>query len=110
MINPVLRSLDLHWHLPGIKALASIDVLLFIILNEADIVLTTIALYLGSREMNFILASLESPFLMAGAKALFCITIITLLLGFKCNNLFKYLNIGLTLVVLWNLVAVISWL
>jgi hypothetical protein len=109
MIHPVLKSfvpgsLSFDW-----RQFLTRGVLIFIILNEADIILTTIALYLGSSECNLLLASLKSPAMMAVGKAVLCLAIISALIAFKRQNLFKWLNIGMLLVIIWNTAAVISW-
>ncbi len=109
MIHPVLKSFvpryfSFDWH-----QLLTKGVLIFIILNEADIILTTIALYLGSSECNMLLASLKSPAMMAAGKAVLCLAIIAGLIALKRQYLFKWLNIGMLLVVAWNTLAVISW-
>jgi len=109
MINPVLKSLLPRTFSIDLRQALTKGVLIFIILNEADIILTTIALYLGSSECNMLLASLKSPAMMACGKAVLCLAIIAGLIAFRQQRLFKWLNIGMLLVVIWNTVAVISW-
>jgi len=89
--------------------LTSKNVLVFIILNEADIVLTTVALALGSSELNFIYSTFRSPALMACIKVLMVGVIILALQSMRRTNLFSWLNIGMLAVVGWNALAVLSW-
>jgi len=83
--------------------------LLFIILNVADIALSTLALSLGSHELNHIYSALGSPILVAAVKML-TVGIVILGLGlFHRSHLLNWLNIGMALIVSWNVVAVLSW-
>ena len=111
MLNPVLKSLVLRKqvYIPDLRQVLTRGVLIFIILNEVDIILTTLALYLGSTECNALLASLKSPGMMALGKALLCLVVVAGLIALKRQHLFKWLNFGMLGVVIWNIVAVISW-
>jgi hypothetical protein len=112
MYNPVLKSSSfslLRSYVPDLRQVLSRGVLTFIILNEADIILTTLALYLGSTECNVLLASLKSPAMMALGKAGLCLVVVLGLIAFKRQYLFKWINFGMLAVVIWNIVAVISW-
>jgi hypothetical protein len=108
MIYPVLKSFQRNLAFDWRQVLTR-GVLIFIILNEADIILTTVALYLGSTECNILLASLKSPAMMACGKAVLCLAVIAALIAFKRQYLFKWVNAGMMLVVFWNTAAVVSW-
>jgi hypothetical protein len=111
MFNPVLKSSSsiLRSYVPELRQVLTKGVLIFIILNEADIILTTLALYLGSTECNALLASLKSPAMMALGKAVLCLVVVFGLIAFKRQHLFKWINFGMLAVVIWNIAAVISW-
>ncbi len=83
--------------------------LLFITLNVADIALTALALSLGSRELNYVYSALGSPVLLAAIKMLTA-GIVLLGLGlFRRSHLLSWLNVGMVLIVSWNVMSVLSW-
>jgi hypothetical protein len=81
----------------------------FIILNVADIVLTVLALSLGSRELNYIYSALGSPILVVAIKMLMVGGVILALGVSRRTHLLSWVNIGMALVVGWNIAAVLSW-
>lgn len=83
--------------------------LLFIMLNVADIALTALALSLGSRELNYIYSTLGSPVLIGAVKMLTVGILIPGLGLFNRSHILNWLNVGMALVVAWNLAAVLSW-
>jgi hypothetical protein len=85
------------------------EALLFIMLNVADVALTALALSLGSRELNYIYSALGSPILVATVKMLAVGILIPGLGLFHRSRLLNWLNIGMVLVVSWNIAAVLSW-
>jgi len=76
----------------------------FIALNVIDVWLTKWALQLGSREVNPIMALLGDNFEI---KVLASIVVAFLLVFFKRTNILIGLNIGMGLVILWNMSAVV---
>lgn len=83
---------------------------LFLTLNVADLGITAFLLSIGAQEMNPIYASSESLFSLAATKiALVGLVFIGLVAG-KRIHLLKWLNVGLALIVVWNIVAVATWL
>ena len=87
----------------------STRVFLFVSLNIIDIALTAFALSLGASEMNYIYATAGGPVNMLMMKIMLAGAVISGLLLFRRTNMLNWLNIGLVLVVLWNVVAIISW-
>ena len=87
-----------------------LHVYLFIALNAVDIALTLTALSLGAREINLVFAAFQNPVLMAAVKMILAGTILLGLALFRRVYLVHWLNAGMTLVVIWNIVAVFSWL
>ena len=87
----------------------STRVFLFVSLNIIDIALTAFALSLGASEMNYIYATAGGPVNMLMMKMMLAGAVISGLLLFRRTNMLNWLNIGLVLVVLWNVVAIISW-
>lgn len=83
---------------------------LFIGLNLVDVALTALVLSWGGRELNLIYSSLGSTNLIAVAK----LTLVSLvLLGLAISHqlhLLKWMNMGMGLIVAWNLVAAVTWL
>ena len=83
---------------------------LFLTLNVADLGLTAFLLSIGAQEMNPIYASSESLFSFAVTK----VTLVSLvLIGLVAGNrmhLLKWLNAGLGLIVVWNIIAVATWI
>jgi len=88
---------------------ASTNVLLFVSLNITDIALTAFALSLGASEMNYIYALAGNPLRMAGLKMLLSAGVISGLLLYRRFDMLNWINIGLIFVVLWNIVAIITW-
>jgi len=83
--------------------------LLFIILNVADISLTTRALSLGGRELNLVYSTAGSPLLMTTIKMLLVGFVVVALGVFRRSRLLNWLNIGMALVVGWGIFALLSW-
>lgn len=83
---------------------------LFLSLNVADLVITVFLLSIGAQEMNPIYASSQSLLSLAITKvALMSLILVGLVAGNRMH-LLKWLNIGLGLIVIWNIVAVVTWL
>lgn len=83
---------------------------LFLTLNVADMGLTAFLLSIGAQEMNPIYASSGSLYSLAITKiALVSLVMIGLVAGNRMY-LLKWLNMGLVLIVMWNIVAVATWL
>jgi hypothetical protein len=83
---------------------------LFLSLNVVDLVITAFLLSIGAQEMNPIYASSESLLSLAITKiALVSLVLIGLVAGNRMH-LLKWLNIGLGLIVIWNIVAVFTWI
>lgn len=78
-------------------------------LNVADITLTVLALSLGSHELNYIYSALGSPTLVVIIKMLMVGGVILALGVFRRVHLLNWLNIGMALIVGWNVAAVLSW-
>jgi len=87
----------------------STRVFLFVSLNVIDIALTAFALSLGASEVNYIYAAAGSPVNMMVMKLMLAGAVISGLLLFHRTNILNWVNIGLVLVVLWNVVAIVSW-
>ncbi len=83
--------------------------LLFIALNLADIALTVFALSLGSRELNYVYSSLGSPALLVTVKMLTAGIVVLGLGVLNRSRLLSWVNIGMVLIVIWNVLAVLSW-
>ena len=86
-----------------------LHVYLFIALNALDIALTIIALSLGAEEMNLLLASFQNPVSLVAVKMILAGTIALGLVIFRRVYLVPFVNAGMTLVVIWNIVAVLTW-
>lgn len=86
-----------------------LHVYLFIALNVLDILLTAAALSLGARELNGIFAWARHPIVMAAVKMILVGAILLGLVMWRRTYLIHLLNTGMTLVVIWNIAAVISW-
>ena len=83
--------------------------LVFIILNAADIILSTLAISAGSQELNYIYTALGSPVLIAVVKLLAAGIVILVLGLFHRSRILNWLNIGMALIVSWNVMALLSW-
>jgi hypothetical protein len=81
----------------------------FIILNVADITLTMLALSLGSHELNYIYSALGNPILVIATKMLMVGGVILALGVSRRTHLLNWLNVGMALIVVWNVAAVVSW-
>jgi hypothetical protein len=81
----------------------------FIVLNVADITLTVLALSLGGRELNYIYSALGSPILVVAVKMLLVGGVVLALGLFRRTHLLNWLNIGMALIVVWNVAALLSW-
>ena len=83
---------------------------LFLTLNVADLAITAFLLSIGAHEMNPIYASSGNIYSLAATKiALTFLILIGLVVGNRMH-LLKWLNVGLGLIVVWNIVAVVTWL
>jgi hypothetical protein len=87
----------------------STRIFLFIALNIIDIALTAFAISLGASEMNYIYAAARNPVNMMALKMMLAGLVISGLLMFRRTDMLHLVNIGMVLVVLWNIVAIISW-
>jgi hypothetical protein len=82
---------------------------LFLSLNVADLGITAFLLSIGAQEMNPIYSSSESLLSLAVTKiTLVCLVMVGLVAGNRMH-LLKWLNIGLGLIVIWNIVAIVTW-
>ena len=75
----------------------------------ADIVLSTLAISSGSHELNYIYSALGSPILVAAVKMLTAGIVILVLGLFHRSRILKWLNVGMALIVSWNVMAVLTW-
>lgn len=83
--------------------------MLFIILNVADVVLSTLAISAGSHELNYIYSAMGNPILIAAVK-MFAAGVVILVLGlFHRSRILNWLNIGMALIVSWNVMALLTW-
>ncbi len=87
---------------------ALFPVSLFISLNVADVLLTVASLSLGARELNPVYSAAGPVGIAAIRTFILGIVLLALFLSRRIH-LLNWLNIGLILVVIWNIVAVISW-
>ena len=83
--------------------------LLFITLNIADAALTTSALSSGGSELNPFYFALGNPIVVLAAKILLVGVIILGLVMSRRLHLLNWLNIGMGLIVAWNVMALLSW-
>lgn len=83
--------------------------LLFITLNVADIALSTLAISSGSQEINYIYSALGSPILIAAVKMLTAGVVILVLGLSNRSHILKWLNVGMALIVGWNVMALLTW-
>ena len=83
--------------------------LVFIILNVADISLSALAISSGSHELNYIYSALGSPILIAAVKMLTAGVVILVLGMFQRSHILNWLNVGMALIVGWNVIALVSW-
>ncbi len=82
---------------------------LFLSLNIIDALLTTSALSQGAIELNPLFATFEHPLEMAAMKTILVGTILLGLALSRRTYLLHALNAGITLVVFWNILAVLTW-
>jgi hypothetical protein len=83
---------------------------LFLTLNFVDLGITAFLLSIGAQEMNPIYASTGNLYSLAATKiALTSLILIGLVAGNRMH-LLKWLNIGLGLIVIWNIIAVATWI
>jgi hypothetical protein len=87
---------------------AAINISLFVGLNITDVLLTIASLSLGARELNPVYSA-ASPLGIAAIRTVILGIVILALVLSRRIHLINWLNIGLILVVIWNIVAVISW-
>ena len=114
--NIVLKSQDLsHSIVVGYKVaeyVASLKkeitfVIAFVVLNLLDAYLTSTAIALGSSELNPVVTGFGGSIVI---KGLISVAIIVALLLLKREKLLKPLTIGMLCVVVWNIVAVWTWI
>jgi hypothetical protein len=86
-----------------------LHVYLFIALNAVDVALSITALSLGAKEINLLFAAFQNPVSMIAVKMILVGTIVLGLVIFRRVYLLHLLNAGMTLVVFWNVIAVLSW-
>ena len=86
-----------------------LHIYLFVALNALDIALTMKALSLGAKEINLVFVALEHPVAMAAVKMILIGTILLGLVLFRRTYLLHWLNAGMSLVVIWNVIAVLTW-
>ena len=86
-----------------------LHIFLFMSLNAIDMALTAKALSLGAIELNFIFATFGNPLAMSAVKMILTGTILLALVKFRRIYFIHGLNAGMSLVVIWNAVAVVSW-
>jgi hypothetical protein len=78
----------------------------FVVLNILDAHITGVSLALGSSELNPIAMAFGSNILL---KALIACAIGIALVLFKRGKLLKPLVLGMSLIVMWNSLAIWSW-
>jgi len=78
----------------------------FVLLNILDAYLTGTAIALGSSEFNPATRAFGGSMLLKGAIA---VLITVALLMFRRGKLLRPLSVGMLLVVVWNSIAVWSW-
>ena len=86
-----------------------LHIYLFVALNALDIALTMKALSLGAKEINLVFAFFEHPVAMIALKIILIGTILLGLVLFRRTYLLHWLNAGMSLVVIWNVIAVLTW-
>lgn len=86
-----------------------LPVYLFLALNVLDILLTVSALLLGAQELNCIFAWTTSPIAMVVIKMVLATIVLLGLILWQRAYLIQWVNAGMVLVVIWNIVAVMSW-
>lgn len=86
-----------------------IHIILFVALNAVDVALTMTALSLGAREINVLFASFNHPLEISAVKLTLVGLILLGLVVARRVYLMHWLNAGMTLVVIWNVIAVLSW-
>ncbi len=87
-----------------------LHVYLFIALSAVDVALTITALSFGVKELNLLFAAFQNPISMIAAKMILTGMVVLGLVIFHRVYFIFLLNAGMTLVVLWNIVAVLTWL
>jgi hypothetical protein len=83
---------------------------LFLSLNFVDLGITAFLLSIGGQEMNPIYASSGNIYSLAATKIAFTSLILIGLVAGNRMHLLKWLNIGLGLIVIWNIIAVATWI
>ncbi|MBN1376035.1 MAG: hypothetical protein JXA01_07765 [Dehalococcoidia bacterium] len=83
---------------------------LFIGFNLADLLLTMFLLSIGAPELNPIFASMGNIYVFAVAKLAMMGVIVLGLARFNQMHLLRWVNIGMGLIVTWNILAVVTWL
>jgi hypothetical protein len=84
-------------------------VFLFVALNIADLLLTLTAISMGSHELNIVYTVAGSTTGMAILKLALAATVVTGLTLFRRTYLLTWINAGMAIVVIWNLIATFSW-
>lgn len=83
--------------------------ILFCILNLSDIALTAFLLSLGAPELNPVYSSLGNLNSLIATKFILVSLVLMGLLIFNRVHLLKWLNAGMGLIIIWNVLAVITW-
>ncbi len=83
---------------------------LFVGFNIADLLLTAFLLSIGAPELNPVFASMGNIYVFAAAKIAMMGVVVLGLARFNRLHLLKWLNVGMGLIVAWNILAVITWL
>ncbi len=83
---------------------------LFIGFNIADLLLTVFLLSIGAPELNPIFASMGSIYVFAAAKITMMSVIMLGLARFNQMHLLRWVNVGMGIIVAWNILAVVTWL
>ena len=85
---------------------SKLPIALFLALNGLDIYLTNSTISLGSRELSPIMNLGHLPLM----KVVLSVAFLVALLRFSKIYLLKYVNIGMCLVVVYNTLALWSWM
>jgi hypothetical protein len=81
---------------------------IWIALNLIDLITAIVAMERGLAEANPIISWLGSSIsILVVFKVILTLAVIFLLIRLKKEHLFKWLNIGMTAVVIWNLVCLL---
>ena len=83
---------------------------LFAGFNIADLLLTVFLLSIGAPELNPIFASMGNIYVFAVTKIAMVGLVVLALARFNQLHLLKWLNVGMGLIVVWNILAVVTWM